>query len=257
MTYSIVARDAGTGAYGVAVASRFFAVGALVPHLRGGAGAIATQALINPIYGARGIDLLARGQSAEETLQAITGEDAGRQQRQVHLIDAQGRGAAFTGDRCVDWAGHLMAEGVSVAGNMLAGPEVVEATLRAYTKNAALPFVERLLTAMEAGEAAGGDRRGKQSAALKIVRGEAYPWIDIRADDHADPLPELRRLYAVAQERFLLFAELLPTADNLSGVRDRSEVDRRIADLEAARRAEGRASASFATGSPVAPPRGA
>ncbi len=254
MTYSIVARDAETGAYGVAVASRFFAVGALVPQLRGGVGAIATQAFVNPLSGTDGIGLLAAGRSADDVLKAMTERDAGRQHRQLHLIDGQGRSAAFTGDQCIDWAGHLAGEGISVAGNMLAGPQVVAETLRAYQEGAALPFVERLLTAMEAGEAAGGDKRGKQSAALKIVHGEAYPWLDIRTDDHADPLPELRRLYAVAQERFLLFAELLPTADNPSGALDRADIDRRIAEREAARIAEGRPSASHATGSPVLKP---
>ncbi len=254
MTYSIVARDAGSGAYGIAVASRFFAVGALVPHLRGGIGAIATQAFVNPLYGTQGIGLLAQGMSAEDVLTTVTGRDAGRQQRQVHLVDGRGLAAAFTGESCIDWAGHRVGDGVSVAGNMLTGPEVVTATFEAYQANLGLPFTERLLTAMEAGEAAGGDKRGRQSAALKIVHGEAYPWLDIRTDDHADPLPELRRLYAVAQERFLLFAELLPTVDNPSGALDRADIDRRIAEREDARIAEGRSSASHATGSPVTKP---
>jgi len=248
MTYSIVAHDAKTGNFGVAVASRFFAVGALVPHMRGGIGAIATQAFVNPLYGTDGLSLLAEGKSAGDVLQMLTQRDDGHAHRQVHLIDGEGCSAAFTGDSCIDWAGHLVGDGVSVAGNMLAGPEVVAETLKAYQGNAALPFVERLLTAMEAGEAAGGDKRGKQSAALKIVQGEVYPWLDIRADDHADPLAELRRLYAVARERFLLFAELLPTADNPSGALDRSDIDRRMAEREAARIAEGRPSASYATG---------
>jgi uncharacterized Ntn-hydrolase superfamily protein len=252
MTYSIVARDPRTGAYAVAVASRFFAVGALVPHLRGGIGAIATQAFVSPLYGVDGIERLAGGASAEETLRAVIERDAGRQSRQLHLMDAEGRGAAFTGADCIDWAGHLIGDGVSVAGNMLTGPRVVEATLRAYQDTAGLPFAERLLSAMEAGERAGGDKRGRQSAALKIVRGEAYPWLDIRADDHGDPLAELRRLYAVAQERFLLFAELLPTAGNVSGAPDRREIDRKIAALEAARLEGGEPSASHATPPPAA-----
>jgi uncharacterized Ntn-hydrolase superfamily protein len=247
MTYSIVARDPESGDFAVAVASRFFAVGALVPHLRGGVGAIATQAFVSPLYGTDGIELLAAGIGAEDMLAAVTGRDAGREQRQVHAIDAAGRSAAFTGANCIDWAGHLVGTGVSVAGNMLAGPDVIEATLEGYQAHPGLPFVERLLTAMEAGERAGGDKRGRQSAALKIVRGEAYPWLDIRSDDHGDPLAELRRLYAVAQERFLYFAELLPTAGNVAGLLDRREIDARIAAAEAARAAEGRASASRAT----------
>lgn len=253
MTYSIVARDTASGDLGVAVASRFFAVGALVPHLAGGVGAVATQAFVNPLYGSDGIARLAAGESAGDALQQVTRRDAGRAHRQVHLIDRQGRSAAFTGDQCIDWAGHVIGRGVSVAGNMLAGPQVIQATLRAYEDNAGLSFVERLLTAMEAGEAAGGDKRGRQSAALKIVRGEVWPWLDIRADDSADPLPELRRLYAVAQERFLLFAELLPTADNPSGALDRSDIDRRIAAREDERLTAGRPSASHATGAASAP----
>lgn len=247
MTYSIVARDPATGDFGIAVASRFFAVGALVPHLRGGVGAVATQAFVSPLYGVDGLALLGQGASAAQALEAVTGRDQGRRSRQVHMIDAEGRSAAFTGDSCIDWAGHLVGKGVSVAGNMLSGPKVVEATLGAYEDSARLPLVERLMAAMEAGEAAGGDKRGRQSAALRIVQGEAYPWIDLRVDDHADPLAELRRLYAVAQERFLLFAELLPTSDNPSGLLDRSEVDRRIAALEAERLAQERPSASHAT----------
>jgi len=254
MTYSIVARDPETGAFGVAVASRFFAVGALVPHVHGRAGAIATQAFVSPLYGTDGLDMLRAGKSAQEVLHAVTARDAGRQSRQMHVIDAQGRGAAFTGDTCVDWAGHEIAEGVSVAGNMLAGPQVLEATLAAYLEGADLAFDARLMRAMEAGEAAGGDKRGRQSAALRICRGEAYPWLDIRADDHADPLGELRRLRAVAGERFLHVADALPSAANVSGMLDRGPLDAKIAALEAAREDEGRPSASHAS-PPVSAPR--
>ncbi|HEY9549194.1 MAG TPA: DUF1028 domain-containing protein, partial [Kiloniellaceae bacterium] len=217
-------------------------------HLRGGVGAIATQAFVSPLYGTDGIALLAGGASAAEALEVVTARDAGRHSRQVHMIDAAGRSAAFTGADCIDWAGHLIGDSVSVAGNMLAGPRVVEATLRAYEDNRDLPLAERLLAAMEAGELEGGDKRGRQSAALRIVRGDAYPWLDIRTDDHGDPLAELRRLLAVARERYLLVAEALPTADNVSGLLDRSALDREVAVAEAARAAAGCASASFATG---------
>lgn len=247
MTYSIVARDPATGQFGIAVASRFFAVGAIVPYMAGNIGAIATQAFISPLYGTDGLKMLQAGASAEEVVVAMTSRDAGSHSRQLHVMDAEGRSAAFTGERCIDWAGHLIAKGVSVAGNMLAGPQVLGATLDAYLAHPDRSFADRLLTAMEAGEAAGGDRRGKQSAALKIVRGEAYPWLDIRADDHPDPLPELRRLLAVAGERYLHVAETLPTSDNVSGMLDRSPVDLKIAKLEAERIREGRPSASFAT----------
>jgi uncharacterized Ntn-hydrolase superfamily protein len=247
MTYSIVARDPETGAHGVAVASRFFAVGSRVPHLRGGLCAVATQAFVSPLWGIEAADRMARGERAADVLADLVARDRGQASRQIHMLDSFGGQAAHTGADCVDWAGHLIADGVSVAGNMLAGPAVVERTMAAYRAGADLPFAERLLAAMEAGEAAGGDRRGRQSAALRIHRGEDYPWLDIRADDHADPLAELRRLWDVANERYLLFCELLPTRANFSGVAERGPIDRAIADLDARREAEGRPSRSFAT----------
>ena len=247
MTYSIVARDPSTGQYGVAVASRFFAVGALVPHVRGGRCAVATQAFVNPVWGLESARRLADGETAEAVLADLVARDDGRAQRQIHMIDSAGHSAAHTGAECIDWCGHLIAGGVSVAGNMLAGPDVIADTLASYRANMALPFAERLMTAMEAGEAAGGDKRGRQSAALRIHRDDDYPWIDIRADDHADPLAELRRLLDVAQERYLHFADAIPTRANFSGMTDRTPLDAAIAAEEARRRSEGRASRSFAT----------
>lgn len=247
MTYSIVAMDPDTGHLGVAVASRFFAVGALVPHIRGGQCAVATQAFVNPLWGLEAANRLAGDEAAAAVLADLARRDAGQMHRQAHMIDRDGTIAAHTGDLCVDWAGHRIGDRVSVAGNMLAGPQVIESTLAAYEANLSLPFAERLMTAMEAGETAGGDKRGKQSAAIRIHRSEDYPWIDLRADDHIDPLAELRRLYDVAQERFLMFADNLATKANFSGVTDRTELDRRIADEEARRRSAGIASRSFAT----------
>lgn len=246
MTYSIVARCPATGHLGVAVASRFFAVGAVVPHLRGRIGAIATQAFVNPTYGTDGLTMLAEGRSPDEIAATLTARDDGHSQRQFHLIDATGRNAAFTGTKCVDWAGHLVAEGVSVAGNMLEGPQVVAETLRTYQAAAGQPLVERLLLAMQAGEDAGGDKRGRQSAALVIYRDQDYPWLDIRADDHADPLDELRRLVAVARERFLFVADTMPTRENPHGMIDRREIDQRIEAAEASRLVLGLPTASHA-----------
>lgn len=254
MTWSIVARDPETGAIGVAVASRFFAVGALVPHVRPGKAGVATQAFINPLWGIEAADRMARGEGAAEVLADLVARDGGQAMRQAHLLDTAGRSAAHTGANCVDWAGHLIGEGVSVAGNMLAGPAVVAETLKSYQAHAGLPFAERLMTAMEAGEAAGGDKRGRQSAALRIHHDQDYPWLDIRADDHADPLAELRRLYAVARERYLFVAEIMPTRENFSGVADRSPIDRRIEAEEARRLAAGLPSASYST--PPVVPRG-
>ena len=247
MTYSIVARDPETGQYGVAVASRFFAVGAVVPHIRGGKCAVATQAFVNPLLGLEGAARMAQGETAQVVLEDMIARDDGRLQRQIHMIDSAGISAAFTGADCIDWAGHLIGEGVSVAGNMLAGAQVVAETLKAYQAHMNEPFAERLLTAMEVGAAAGGDKRGTQSAALCIHRTEDYPWIDIRADDHPDPLAELRRLYDVAQERYLHMAETFPTNADFSGTLDRSGIDAAIAAEEARRKVEGLQSRSYAT----------
>ena len=164
------------------------------------------------------------------------------------MIDSEGRSVAHTGGRCIDWCGHLAGDGVSVAGNMLAGEVVIAETLAAYQANAALPFAERLMMAMEAGEQAGGDKRGRQSAALRIHRTEDYPWIDFRVDDHADPLSELRRVHDVAWERFIHVADAMPTRDNFSGVTDRTGINAAIAAQEERRRQAGQESRSLASG---------
>jgi len=200
-----------------------------------------------PGLGIEAADLLAAGAAAHDLLADLVSRDEGRAQRQIHMIDAQGQSVAYTGENCIDWCGHVIGDGVSVAGNMLANALVIVDTLQSYMDHMALPFAERLMTAMEAGEAAGGDKRGKQSAALRIHRSEDYPWIDIRADDHADPLAELRRLYDVAHERYLWFSDGLPTRANFSGISDRRGIDAAIAAEEARRKSEGIASRSFAT----------
>ncbi len=227
MTWSILARDPATGTLGAAVATRFFAVGALAIAVEGGVGAMATQALINPMYAIHGLPRLRVGEAPEAVIQALTAADAGRAHRQLHIIDAGGRIAAFTGEACVTWCGSVRGIDVSVAGNMLAGPAVVEQTLAAFT-TAGGSMAERLLTALEAGETAGGDKRGKQSAALKVATRDPYPDLDIRADDHPDPLRELRRLHAVSLERFAVFRRFLPGADSPSGVFDRTVINAAI-----------------------------
>lgn len=235
MTWSILARDPETGALGAAVATKFFAVGALCLHSRGGVGAIATQALVNPMYGHLGLDLLARGVPAQAAAAMLMAPDAGRQTRQLHILDGGGGIAQHTGADCVDWCGHAQAAGVSVAGNMLAGPRVVEATLQAWLSAPHLPMAERLLASLRAGEEAGGDKRGKQSAALRIVSADPYPDLDIRADDHPDPLAELGRLLAVSRERFAIFRRFLPGAADPAGIFDRTVINDAIAAAEAAR----------------------
>ena len=227
MTWSIVARDAATGVFGVAVATKFFAVGALCPHASS-VGALATQALINPTYGPRGLRLLAEGIDAPHIVAALVEADAGRDTRQLHVMDRNGLLAAFTGADCVDWCGHTIAADHSVAGNMLAGPRVIADTSAAYAANAKLPFPRRLIAAMKGGEAAGGDKRGKQSAALVICGAEEWPLLDLRVDDHADPLPELDRLERVSRERYVHMRQFLPTRANPAGVYDRAKIEEGI-----------------------------
>ena len=227
MTWSIVARDSG-GAFGVAVASRFFAVGVLCPHARSGVGAVCTQALVNPHYGPSGLDLLAGKNSPEESIQDLISRDEGRDHRQLHMIDTKLRTAAYTGSACVDWCGHFVGEGFSVAGNMLAGEQVLLKTAEAFEKTRAFPLAERLLAALEAGEAAGGDKRGKQAAALLIHTTESYPFLDLRVDDHAEPLAELRRLYEKSLERYQPFVACLPSRARPAGITDRAAIEREI-----------------------------
>jgi uncharacterized Ntn-hydrolase superfamily protein len=229
MTWSIVARDERTGRTGIAVATRFFAVGAMVPCVRTGVGAIASQAFMNPTYGPRGMALLEAGLSADEVVDRLTAEDEGRDNRQLHIMDRHGRFAAYTGAACIVWCGHQLHPGFSVAGNMLAGPAVLDETVSAYQARSDLPFARLLIHAMLAGEAAGGDKRGKQSAALLVHDGEDYPLYDLRVDDHTDPLAELARLHEVARERWVHYRRYMPSRDRPSGLVDRSELDRLVA----------------------------
>ncbi|PDT79167.1 DUF1028 domain-containing protein [Bradyrhizobium sp. C9] len=229
MTWSIIARDSATGQLGIAVATRFFAVGALVPHIAPGIGAIATQALVNPYYGIDGLALLRDRNSPHEAIAALLASDGGRESRQVHIMDSKGRIAAHSGKDCIDWFGHIAGDGFSIAGNMLAGPAVLDETARVYAANEKLPFAERLIKAMFAGEAAGGDKRGKQSAALLIHGTEQWPLLDLRVDDHADPLRELERLEAVSREHWVPFRDFMPTRDNPAGISDRARIEAGIA----------------------------
>ncbi|WP_299784403.1 DUF1028 domain-containing protein [uncultured Marivita sp.] len=244
MTFSLIARDT-DGSIGLIVASKFFACGAVVPYVSDKV-AVASQAFCNPIWGTEGRSRMENGESADAVLADLVARDEGRAIRQAHMMDAQGRSAAHTGDDCVDWAGHLIREDHSVAGNMLTGAEVIEATSAAYAANADLPFPDRLIAAMQAGEAEGGDKRGRQAAGLVIHQRQSHPWLDLRADDHADPLGELARLWDVAQERYVHFAKGMPTAERFSGYPTRDGIDADIAAAEARRKAEGRPSRSHA-----------
>jgi uncharacterized Ntn-hydrolase superfamily protein len=202
-----------------------------VPHIAAGFGGIATQALVNPYYGIDGVRLLREGHSPDDIVKMLIAADAGRESRQLHVMDAAGRIASHTGRECVDWCGHIEGNGFSIAGNMLAGPRVLDDTAKAYAANPTLPFPQRLIAAMHAGEAAGGDKRGRQSAALLIHGDEEWSDLDLRVDDHTDPLGELERLEAVSRERWVHFRKFLPTRQNPAGVTDRATID---AGIEAA-----------------------
>ena len=229
MTWSIIARDPVTGQFGIAVATKFFAVGARVPHIAAGYGGVATQALVNPYYGIDGVKLLREGRDVSDIVDTLTAADDGRESRQLHIMDAKGRIAAHTGRECIDWCGHIQGDGFSIAGNMLAGAAVLDDTAKAYLANAGLPFAQRLITAMHAGEAAGGDKRGKQSAALLIHGDEEWSALNLRVDDHTDPLRELARLEQVSRERWVHFRAFLPTRDNPAGITDRAAIDAGVA----------------------------
>jgi uncharacterized Ntn-hydrolase superfamily protein len=202
VTFSLVACDREKGQWGVVVASKFLAVGAVVPWAKADVGAVATQAFANLTYGPGGLDLLASGASAQETIDRLTAADADFEQRQIGVVDAKGGSASFSGSGCFTWAGGRAGAGYAAQGNLLAGPQVVAALAETFEATEG-PLVERMLAALQAGDEAGGDRRGRQSAAV-IVRqtGGGYGGnndilIDLRVDDHPDPVTELQRLYAI------------------------------------------------------------
>ena len=229
MTFSIVARDPGTGDLGGAVQSKFLSVGSLVLHGRAGAGMVATQAWANVSYGPRGLVLLEAGASARQALDVLLGADDQPGQRQAAIVDAAGRVAAHTGGQCPDWAGHHTGDGVSCQGNILVSGATVEAMAAAFHEGAGLPFPERLVAALDASQTAGGDARGQQSAALLVVRegggygGGSDRLVDLRVDDHATPMAELGRLLALHRRYFQrprddeLVALAGPLADEVAG----------------------------------------
>lgn len=199
MTWSIVAHDPATGAFAVAVTTSAFAVGASCPYVRAGVGAVSTQCMTNRYLGPAVLDGLARGLSPAAAIEGALAGDEGKGMRQIHAVDRHGRSAAFTGANCVEWCGEIASDGFSVAGNMLAGAAVIADTQAAFLAHEGLALPERLLAALDAGEAAGGDRRGRQSASIVMVTTEDFPDLSLRVDDHPDPLAELRRLHGIWQ----------------------------------------------------------
>ncbi len=207
-TYSIVAADLEAGQWGVAVESKFLAVGAIVPWAEAGVGAIATQSYANPRYGPDGLALLREGAPAQDTVDRLTAADDDRDHRQLGVVDARGDSASFTGSECQEWAGGRTGAGYAAQGNILVSEETVGALAETFERGGDLPLAERLLECLAAAQAAGGDRRGQQSAALLVVeRGGGYAGlsdvlVDLRVDDHERPVEELRRLYGLHREIF-------------------------------------------------------
>ena len=215
-TFTIVAHDRSSGACGVAISSRMPAIGALTVFAHADFGAVATQALINPLLGVDVLELLG-SRPAEEALAGALTKDPDPDSRQVVVVDRQGRSAAHTGTMTHPWCGHRTGDGFAVAGNILTGADTLDAMVHAWSTKTDLTFDERLLVALEAGQAAGGDRRGRQSAALYVHTGNPYPYLDLRVDEHPDPVTELRRVHGVAQRELLPFVAALPTRDNPAG----------------------------------------
>ncbi len=228
-TFSIAACDLESQAWGVAVASKFPAVGAAVPWVRAGAGAVATQSYANTSFGPRGLDMMASGLSAEETLARLLADDPDRELRQVGLVDVNGNAATFTGSQCYDWAGGVTGPGYAIQGNILVGEQVVQAMEKAFLATKG-PLPQRLFAALLAGDQAGGDRRGRQSAAIYVARpqggygGFNDRWIDYRVDDHENPVPELGHLLRLhdlyfgetpPEERLVLAGDVLLTLQRI------------------------------------------
>ena len=233
-TYSIVACDLEERQWGVAVQSKFLAVGSVVPWAEPQVGAIATQAYANPSYGPDGLALLREGLSASEVVERLTSEDEGRDERQLGVVDANGGSASWTGPGCNDWAGHHTGAGYAAQGNILVGEETVTALATTFEANSYLPLAQRLIECLAAAQAAGGDRRGQQSASLLVVQKEggyaglSDVLVDLRVDDHERPIQELRRIYELHYRLFGLSPreDWLPLESEL-----RAEVDERLARL--------------------------
>jgi uncharacterized Ntn-hydrolase superfamily protein len=214
MTFSIAARCPRNGLLGVATSSKALSAGGLVPYVRSGVGAIASQSFVNPYLGHDGLRLLADGMPAERAVERLIEGDPGRELRQLGVVDKDGRVAAYTGERCIPWAGHVFGGGYVCLGNILESEDVVKAMATAFEHSAEEELPERLIRALEAGQEAGGDRRGRQSAGIYVMSTEDYPYIDLRVDDHPDPVPELRRVFGVWQSEESAWMRLMPTRDD-------------------------------------------
>ncbi len=216
-TFSIAARCPRTGMLGVAVSTAVPGVGGICPFVRAGVGAVSTQSWVNPYLGIDGVELMAGGVGAQAALDKLIADDPGRDVRQVGLVDRDGASASWSGEQCVPWFGHLTGADYAVQGNMLVGEPTIQAMVEAFEKGAALDLPERLLGVIEAGQAEGGDKRGRQAAALKVFYKEAFPYLDLRVDEHRHPVAELRRVFEVARRQLLPFVDGMPSREDPLG----------------------------------------
>ncbi len=209
-TFSIVARCPRTAMLGVAVSTAVPAVGAICPRIEPGVGAVSTQAWVNPYLAVRALEQMRAGLDAEQALSAALADDEARNVRQVGVVTAGGLAAAWSGAECTPWFGHLTGPGVAIQGNMLTGADVLDSMMGAFEASHDAELAERLLCALEAGQSSGGDKRGKQSAALLVRNDEAYPYVDLRVDEHPTPVAELRRIFGVFQHQVRPFLDGMP-----------------------------------------------
>ncbi len=238
MTFSIVARDPQNGWLGMATASRALAAGAAGRHIELGVGAIASQAFANPYLAIDGLKLMEDGLPAERVVERLISSDVGRDLRQLGIVDHEGRVAAYTGERCIPWAGHLIGGGYVCLGNILEGEDVVKAMATAFERGGGDPLYERLMLALEAGEQAGGDRRGRQAAGIEVLAEEEYALCDLRVDDHPDPVAELRRVLEVFKENAVQSHGTRPQRDDFTPnwealVRRRDAIERDLDEKQA------------------------
>lgn len=213
MTFSIVARCKKTGMLGMAVCTARPAVGSLAVYVKAGVGAIASQAALNPYFGINGLKYLEQGMSAEEVMEKVKSEDAEFERRQLAIVDNEGRTAGYTGTDTVPWAGHYFGDQFVVAGNMLVGEEVVQEMAKTYENSTEEYLPLRLIETIKAGQAAGGDKRGRQSAAVKVFDKLPYPIVDLRVDEHENPIEELERVYEAAKINLFPYIKDLPVYD--------------------------------------------
>lgn len=216
-TFSIVAHCPRTGMLGVAVSTAVPAVGALCPYVRPGVGAVSTQSWVNPYLAMHALDLMQKGHIGPEALEIVLSTDAAKNLRQIGVVDSGGRASAWSGASCTPWYGHIVDAHFAVQGNMLMGESTLAEMARAFRNSVEHDLAERLLRALEAGQVAGGDKRGKQSAALKVYHTEDYAWVDLRVDEHAEPVSELRRVHTIARQQLLPFVEGMPRRNQAAG----------------------------------------